>query len=213
MLSYETRFWSSNPYARRAGVDEAGRGPLAGPVVAGVVVMPSELALELHSGALAGLNDSKQLSATQREHHISILSSTDGVEIGIGVANNTEIDAINILQATHLAMRRAVENLRHGIPDHVLVDGLPVRGLPCESTAIVKGDSKSFLIAAASVVAKTERDRIMCEMDLLYPAYGFAKHKGYPTPEHLEALRVNGSCSIHRHSYAPVAILDEPSLF
>ncbi len=213
MLSYETRFWSSSPTARLAGVDEAGRGPLAGPVVAGAVLMSPEIAKGLREGLLACLNDSKQLSGGQRDEYLGILSCTDGVEIGIGIADNTEIDGINILRATHLAMKRAVENLPHGVPTHALVDGLPVRGLPCGSTAIVKGDSKSFLIAAASVAAKTTRDRIMCEMDLLYPEYGFAKHKGYPTPEHLEACLLYGSCPIHRHSYAPVAALDQPSLF
>ena len=213
MLAYEKQFWTTHGGQRLAGVDEAGRGPLAGPVVAGAACLSPELAESLYHTSLAGLTDSKQLTAEAREHFFKILTTTPDIETAVGLADAAEIDDINILRATHRAMARAVSALPGGAPNHVLVDGLPVKGLPCSSMAIVKGDAKSFLIAAGSILAKVTRDHIMDEMDQLYPQYGFAKHKGYPTAEHLAALREHGACPIHRHSYRPVADLDQPSLF
>ncbi len=202
-----------NKSARLGGVDEAGRGALAGPVVAAAVVMAPETAGQLYSKTLSELTDSKQLSAVRREFFFQILTSEDGVEIGIGIVENTEIDRVNILNATHLAMKQSVENLPYGLPRHVFVDGLPVRGLPCDSTAIVKGDDKSFLIAAASIIAKVTRDRIMADMDTRFPQYGFAKHKGYSTSGHLKALCEYGACPIHRTTYAPVASAAQQTFF
>ena len=213
MLTFEHQFWSKNPSSRLAGIDEAGRGPLAGPVVAGAVCIPQELVEALYADQLARLTDSKKLTESDRKRFFEILSSTRGVEIGVGMADPAEIDSVNILRATHVAMARAASALFGGVPPHALVDGLPVRGLPCSSTAIVKGDAKSFLIAAASIVAKVTRDAIMDDLDTQYPEYGFAKHKGYPTPAHLAALQKHGACPVHRQSYAPVAALHQPSLF
>ena len=149
----------------------------------------------------------------KREHFHGLLHALPGVRIGIGSASVAEIDSLNILRATHLAMRRAVLDLGDPPPDHVLVDGLPVRGLPCPSTAIVKGDAQSLLIAAASVVAKVTRDHLMAELDAQYPGYGFAANKGYGTAEHLEALRRLGVSPVHRRSFAPVADILAPRLF
>jgi len=213
VLTFEKQFWSSHPALRLAGIDEAGRGPLAGPVVAGCVCMSQELAQSLYLGALANLTDSKKLTAPEREAFYAILTTTPGIEAAVGISEAVEIDQINILRATHLAMARAVTALSEGIPAHALVDGLPVRGLPCPSTAIVKGDAKSFLVAAGSIMAKVTRDRIMLNLDAQYPQYGFAKHKGYPTPEHFDALHTFGACPVHRRSFAPVADLDQPLLF
>ena len=190
-----------------AGVDEAGRGPLAGPVVAAAVWFEREwLESEAGQRRLAGLNDSKQLTAAQRERWLGVLEELAGegkARSGLGEAGPGEIDAINILRATHLAMRRALEALGGGV-DWALVDGLPVKGLPVGHRAIVKGDGNSWSIAAASVVAKVTRDRWMTAAEGLYPGYGFAKHKGYGTAEHLAALAHLGPCAIHRRSFAPV---------
>ncbi len=213
MLTFENQFWMQNPRSRLAGIDEAGRGPLAGPVVAGAVHISQELAEVLYADKLAKLTDSKKLTEVDRKRFYEILTSTPGVEVAVGIADHAEIDQINILRATHLAMARAVSALPGGIPQHALVDGLPVSGLPCRSTAIVKGDAKSFLIAAASIVAKVTRDAIMDDLDAQYPEYSFAKHKGYPTRAHLAALKAHGASPVHRQSYAPVAALHQPSLF
>lgn len=177
-----------------AGVDEAGRGPLAGPVVAAAIVLPLGFELE-------GLNDSKKLSAKKREALFPFLAR---LPHGIGVASAQEIDALNILRATHLAMRRAVEALPvHA--DFCLIDGLPVPLFPYPSLSIVKGDSKCLSIAAASILAKVTRDRLMLELDARYPEYGFAKHQGYGTKLHLEMLNNYGPTPEHRRSFAPVA--------
>ena len=213
MLAYEHTFWDKDPSAVLAGVDEVGRGPLAGPVYASAVVIASADADSFLEGPLAGLTDSKKLTEAKREHFHDLLRSLPGVRIGIGSASVAEIDSLNILRATHLAMRRAVLDLGDPSPDHVLVDGLPVRGLPCPSTAIVKGDAQSLLIAAASVVAKVTRDHLMAELDAQYPGYGFAANKGYGTAEHLEALRRLGVSPVHRRSFAPVADILAPRLF
>ena len=196
---------------RLAGVDEAGRGPLAGPVVAAAVVFPAEwLALGLPV-ALRGLNDSKQLTGAQRARFFDVLLSDPSVVSGIACVEADVIDAIDILQATHRAMNEALRRL---VPraDHALVDGLRVKSMELPQTPLVKGDSLSYSIAAASVLAKVTRDRIMTEADVRWPGYGFARHKGYPTPAHLAALAALGPCPIHRRSFAPLR-RPEPGLF
>ena len=202
MLQFERQCWEKG-FKSVAGVDEAGRGPLAGPVMAAAVVFDiSFLEAEEH-GILDGLTDSKKLSATRREHFYQILFSSPSVKIGVGSSDVAEIDDVNILNATHRAMARAVENLSC-IPDHILVDGLPVKGFPCVSTSIIGGDGKSLSIAAASIVAKVLRDRRMKELDSVYPEYGFAKHKGYGSRLHMQALLEHGPSPVHRMSFRPV---------
>lgn len=183
-----------------AGVDEAGRGPLAGPVVAGAVILPV-LAEEL-----TGLNDSKQLTAAKRERLFLALLECEQAVCSVGVASVEEIDRFNILRATHLAMARAVE----GLACVQISPGgwIAVKGLPVPHRAIVKGDGRSLSIAAASVLAKVTRDRMMTEADASYPQYGFAKHKGYGTKAHMEALRRHGPCPLHRRSFAPVSQME-----
>ena len=180
-----------------AGVDEAGRGPLAGPVVAAAVILPDDCAIE-------GLNDSKKLTAKKREHFHAMLTVRADIHWGIGQADVAEIDRLNILRATHLAMARAVVALPRK-PDQALVDGLPVRGRTVPHTALVAGDTLSLSIAAASIIAKVTRDRLMTALDAEYPQYGFARHKGYGVREHLEALRNHGPSPVHRRSFQPVA--------
>lgn len=176
---------------------------MAGPVVAAAVFIPQDFLEIASDGVLSGLNDSKQLTAPQRDHFFDVLHAHTQIVIGTGISSVEEIDSINILNATHLAMRRALETCNPP-PDHVLVDGRPVPGLPCPSTAIVKGDSKSLLIAAASVIAKVTRDRIMLDLDREFPSYGFAAHKGYGTPAHLAAIREYGPTIHHRRSFRPI---------
>lgn len=182
-------------FRRVVGVDEAGRGPLAGPVVVAAVALPPEY-------RLAGLNDSKQLSARQRERLYAALRQEAAIGIGVAVIEVATIDRLNILRATHLGMRQAAAELA---PDFILVDGLPVPGLPCESLALVQGDARCASIAAASIIAKVTRDRLMVAAEETYPGYGFARHKGYGTAAHLAALRRLGPCPLHRRSFAPVA--------
>lgn len=179
-----------------AGIDEAGRGPLAGPVSAAAVVLPEGLEVEK-------LNDSKKLTEAVREVIFTQITESEEVAWGHSFVDAEEIDQINILQATHLAMARAVAQLPKC--DYALIDGRPVKDFPLPSEGIVKGDGKSLSIAAASVIAKVMRDRLMVERDAKYPQYGFAKHKGYGTKVHLEALRAHGPCPLHRRSFAPVA--------
>ena len=190
------------------GVDEAGRGPLAGGVFAAAVHVPLLLAEELLVGAWRGVNDSKKLSAHRRVELAEAVRSAPGCMWAVASASPAEIDALNILNATHLTMRRAVADVvaRVGGADGVcaLVDGLPVKGLPCRSENLVKGDAKSLFVAAASILAKTARDADCERLERLYPGYGFAKHKGYPTKEHLAALARLGPCPEHRHSFGPV---------
>ncbi|MEI8038836.1 MAG: ribonuclease HII [Verrucomicrobiota bacterium] len=188
--------------ARIAGVDEAGRGPLAGPVAAAAVVLPRGF-------ACAGLDDSKKLSAARREALYAVLTGDPGVAWAVATADREEIDRLNILRATHLAMRRAVEALVPP-PVHCLIDGLPVRDFPLPYDAIVKGDGRSLSIAAASIIAKVTRDRLMREIDREFPQFGFAQHQGYGTKGHLEALRIHGPCRHHRRSFQPVAQLSLP---
>ncbi len=178
-----------------AGVDEAGRGPLAGPVVAAAVVLPSDVP------ELPGVFDSKQLSEAEREELFEALYALPGIRIGVASADAEEIDRLNILRATHEAMRRAVAKIAEA--DFVLVDGLPVQ-FTLPSRNIVKGDAKCASIAAASIIAKVTRDREMVQLDEIYPGYGFAKHKGYGTAEHLGALKKLGPSPVHRKSFRPV---------
>ncbi len=202
MLTFEYQQWSQG-HLCIAGVDEAGRGPLAGPVVAAAVSFQQPFVERESQASLARLTDSKQISESLRDSFFEILNASDAVRVGVGVADVSEIDSINILRATHVAMKRAVEGLSP-LPDHLLVDGRPVPGLPVPSTAIVKGDTLSLSIAAASIIAKVTRDRMMCELDGRYPEYGFAKHKGYGTKFHVQALREYGPSPVHRISFRPV---------
>ncbi len=202
MLGFERQYWEMG-YNRLAGVDEAGRGPLAGPVVASAVVFDRSVLEKESTGLLNGLTDSKKLSESRREWFYNILKDLAGVEIGVGQCDTGEIDSLNILKATHLAMSRAVNNLLT-VPDYILVDGLPVKGLPCASVSIIHGDGRSLSIAAASVVAKVVRDAYMREQELVYPEYGFAEHKGYGTEMHMQKLLEHGPSPIHRRSFRPV---------
>jgi ribonuclease HII len=188
---------------RIAGVDEAGRGPLAGPVLAAAVVFPVEWIWRGLPAPLRKINDCKQLSAAAREIFYTELTSRPEIHFGIAQADARLIDQINILQATHRAMNLALEQLRPP-PHHALVDGLRVRTLRFPHTAIVSGDELSYSIAAASILAKVSRDRLMVEFDRQYPGYGFAGHKGYGTQAHLAVLKERGACPIHRQSFAPV---------
>ncbi|MFK0298469.1 ribonuclease HII [Brevundimonas sp. NPDC090276] len=197
MLELEARAaWNGHV----CGVDEAGRGPWAGPVSAAAVILnPDDLP--------PGIDDSKALTEKRRallEPEIKARA----LAWGVGFASVEEIDALNILHATGLAMRRAVEALAHA-PVHALVDGNYRFKLPCAVTPVVKGDSRSLSIAAASILAKTARDRLMIEMDATYPGYGFASHKGYNAPIHQQALNTLGPCPEHRRSWAPIKALLE----
>lgn len=190
--------WCTEPFV--AGVDEAGRGPLAGPVVAAAVIMPTVRVIR-------GLDDSKALDEADRERLASRIRER-ALAWGVGWADASEIDAIDILQATHLAMRRALLNLGV-VPRHVRVDGnrapsLDGLGFSCTCETIIKGDAKDASIAAASILAKTWRDRWMHEAGLRHPGYGFEEHKGYGTPAHLEALSRLGPCGLHRRTFEPV---------
>jgi len=182
-------------YRLVAGMDEAGRGPLAGPVVAAAVILPRD-------AVLRGVNDSKQLSEEQREALFCQVQKT-ALAVGVGISDVTAIDRYNILRATWMAMREALASLALE-PEHVLLDGYPLPDCPFRQKAIVDGDCQSISIAAASIIAKVTRDRIMVELDRRYPQWGFAQHKGYSTPEHLEAIARYGICDIHRRSFAPV---------
>ena len=179
------------------GVDEVGRGPLAGPVCAAAVILPAGFEHSL-------LNDSKKLSEKQREKIYFELTESKHIVWGLSLIDAPEIDRLNILQASREAMRRAVSALPK-MPNMALIDGLPVPDFPVPQRAIVKGDSISLSIAAASVIAKVTRDRLMLEWAARFPHYGFDVHKGYPTPRHLEALAKHGPCEIHRRSFGPVA--------
>jgi len=187
---------------RIAGIDEAGRGPLAGPVAAAAVILPKNF-------TLPGLDDSKKINARNREFLYQQLTSNPSIQWAVATASREEIDRLNILRATHLAMRRAAEALTP-LPDHCLIDGLPVRDFPFPNDAIVKGDGLSLSIAAASIIAKVTRDRIMHQLDSEFPQFGFAKHQGYGTKAHLETLRIHGPCCHHRRSFQPVAQLALP---
>ena len=206
------------------GIDEAGRGPLAGPVFAAAVHLPLTLARKLVVLEWAAVNDSKKLTERKRDALAATIKSTEGCVWAIASASAAEIDRFNILRATHLAMKRAHDEVvqrLHPSPSpnsqlltpnsqlptiHVLVDGLPVSTLP-HAINVVKGDAKSLLIAAASILAKTARDTYCQEMETKYPGYGFAQHKGYPTAAHFAALNKLGPCPEHRRSFGPVSQL------
>ena len=209
MLRHERAAWVDG-FSCVCGIDEAGRGPLAGPVHAAAVVFDRDFLERESTASLSRLTDSKQLTAAQRDAFYALLSSYPSARIGLGVASVEEIDTLNILNANYLAMRRAVAALGVPQPDLALVDGNPVKGLPISHRAIVKGDASSLSIAAASIVAKVTRDRWMDAQDALYPGYGFARHKGYGTHEHLDALRRLGPCPIHRRTFGPVSQLTLP---
>jgi ribonuclease HII len=203
LLQFERQFWEQGN-ARLAGVDEAGRGPLAGPVVAAALIFDRAFLEAEQYGLLLGIDDSKTLSEAQREYFFELLTRCGSLTYGVGSADVAEIDRLNILRATHLAMGRALLALSPP-PDFVLVDGLPVKGLPFPSLAIIDGDARCLSIAAASIVAKVTRDRMMRELDGQYPGYGFSQHKGYGTKAHLQALLDLGPSPVHRRSFRPVA--------
>lgn len=206
-LEYEREMECANVL----GIDEAGRGPLAGGVYAAAVTAPLDVAEELISTTWSGINDSKQLTAKKRERLAEVIKSTPGCTWAIASASPNEIDELNILNATYLAMRRAAEDVGRQLGAEsdikILVDGNPAKGLPYPSQNLVKGDAKSLFIAAASILAKTARDADCDRLERAYPGYGFAKHKGYPTKAHIEALRKLGPCAEHRRSFAPVSAL------
>ncbi len=190
-LDHERDLWRRG-YRFVAGIDEAGRGPLAGPVVAAAVVFPQEV-------FIPDVNDSKVLPPSARED-LDRQIRERAISVGIGVVDHLTIDEVNILNATYMAMHEAVARL--GIaPDHLLVDGNRFSGTGIPFTTIIDGDAVCFSIAAASIVAKVARDRIMADYDAQFPGYGFAKHKGYATKEHCEAIHRLGYCEIHRRSF------------
>ena len=194
-----------------AGVDEAGRGPLAGPVVAAAVVLPEAWAQEGIPESLKRLNDSKQLRESVREELFEVIQTNAAVVSAVAVVDAPVIDEINILQATHRAMNEALAGLEPSA-EHALVDGRPVPSLTLPQTAIVKGDAKSFSIAAASILAKVTRDRLMVQYHQQFPGYGFDGHKGYGTKAHRLASEELGACPIHRMSFAPLK-KTQPELF
>ena len=201
-FEFERVLWQQK-VARVAGVDEAGRGPLAGPFVAAAAILPPRWAETGLPAELAGLNDSKQLTETQREKFFAFITRCGEIEFGIAEISAAVIDEINILQATHRAMNDALAQLRP-LPPHALVDGRPVKTLRVPQTAIVKGDARSYSIAAASVLAKVTRDRRMLQFHAQFPEYAFAEHKGYGTAKHLAAIGRQGACAIHRKTFAPL---------
>src|SRR5258708_27151228 len=199
-LSYERERWQKG-VALVAGVDEAGCGPRAGPVVSAAVMFPASWSETGLYSKLRGLNDSKQLDQEQREKFFRIITSHPEIRHAISSVDVEMIDRINIRQAAWRGMNLALDQIIPK-PEHVLVDGLKIRWLPYAQTALVEGDAKSYSIAAASVLAKVTRDRAMREYDKLYPNYGFADHKGYATPQHYAAISAHGPCAIHRRSFS-----------
>lgn len=193
----EKQFAKDNGFKKVAGIDEVGRGPLAGPVVVSAVVLPGDYQSPL-------VQDSKKLTEKNREIVYEELIHLPNITYCVIEIAPKEIDELNILGATHKAMRQSVERLKPKV-ESALIDGLPVKEFPLPQLAVVKGDSKSLSIAAASIIAKVTRDRLMVAMDDVYPEYGFAKHKGYPTKQHIQALEKYGPTPIHRKSFAPVA--------
>ena len=191
---YEARAWRTGA-GRVAGIDEAGRGPLAGPVVAAAVIIAPDRRIR-------GLADSKLLAPERREELFAVIRER-ALAVGVGLVDHETIDRINILQATKRAMAEALTALAV-VPDLVITDFVALPGLPCPQQNLVEGDRRSASVAAASIVAKVTRDRLMRELDARYPAYGFARHKGYATPEHLAALDRHGPCPIHRRSFSGV---------
>lgn len=198
LLIEEKKLWEQG-YLLVAGIDEAGRGPLAGPVMAAACILPAQF-------DLPGLNDSKQLTESKREKLYDAIQK-QALSFAVGSAEPAEIDALNILEATKLAMKRAVEGLKVR-PHFLLIDALEVKGLNIPQKGIIGGDALSASIAAASILAKVTRDHWMTELHQLYPAYGFNRNKGYGTKEHLQALRDYGPSPLHRRSFAPVQQMD-----
>ena len=201
MLHFE-RQYAAQGCKRIAGIDEAGRGPLAGPVVAAVCILPEGCSFQ-------GLNDSKQVLEVDRERLFEEI--TEQCEFAIGIVDNSEIDRFNILKATFFAMGKALSQLKTP-PDLILIDGHLAPSFGVLTVPIVKGDGRSYSIAAASILAKVTRDRIMVKLHAQYPQYGFLGHKGYGTPEHLEAIKVYGPCAIHRKSFEPIKGLSSDQL-
>ena len=189
LLSYERKYSS---YSFICGIDEAGRGPLAGPVVAGAVILPKD-------DPILGLNDSKQLSSKRRDELYDVIYER-ATAVAVGIVDHARIDEINILQATYEAMRTAIMNLKEK-PDILLNDAVTIPGVDIFQVPIIKGDAKSCSIAAASIVAKVTRDRIMEEMDSRYPGYGFSQNKGYGSADHINAIKKLGPCPIHRATF------------
>ncbi|RPI33475.1 MAG: ribonuclease HII [Nitrospiraceae bacterium] len=184
-----------------AGIDEAGRGPIAGPVVAAAVILPADLRIE-------GLRDSKKVPEHERTRLFwDVLSSS--LDIGVGIVDHEEIDRINILQATRLAMKKAVEDLRIA-PDALIIDAVALPSVSVRQFSIIKADAKSAAVAAASITAKYVRDMLMLHYDSLYPEYNFKQHKGYCTEEHLQLIHLHGPCNIHRKSFRKVMDLNLP---
>jgi len=194
MLVEEKKLWQQG-FLLLAGIDEAGRGPLAGPVVAAACILPVRF-------DLSGLNDSKMLTESKREKLYSQIQA-QAIDYALGSAEPAEIDALNILQATKLAMKRAIEGLKVR-PHYLMVDALTLPAVKLPQLPLIGGDQISATIAAASILAKVTRDRLMVELDTLYPDYLFSKNKGYGTREHLQVLRRLGPCPLHRRSFAPV---------
>lgn len=191
---YEARAWKTG-VTRLAGIDEAGRGPLAGPVVAAAVIIGPERRIK-------GLADSKLLTAEQREALFDRITER-AIAVGVGIVDHVTIDRINILQATHRAMVEALAALTVA-PDFVITDFVALRDLACPQRNLVDGDARCASVAAASIIAKVTRDRLMLEADRTFPEYGFARHKGYATPEHLAALDRLGPCALHRRTFSGV---------
>jgi len=199
LLEFERQMWNSG-IQRIAGVDEAGRGPLAGPIVAAAVVL---------AGPVDGVNDSKKLTAAKRERLFGEISQGDH-DVGIAVIEADEIDRNGIQATNYAAMAQAAEGISP-LPEFLLVDGFAIKGCAIPQKRIIKGDQLSQSIAAASIMAKVTRDRIMVELDVRYPEYGFAKHKGYGTRAHIEAIEKFGPCQVHRKSFAPMSKMIETS--
>ena len=194
-LSFE-RDARSSGYSRIAGLDEAGRGPLAGPVVAAAVILPEGL-------LIPGLTDSKQVTEPERDRLFEVIRE-QAVGFGIGIADERTIDDVNILQATILAMERALEQITPR-PDYLLLDALTLPRIAIPQKAIIKGDCRSHSVAAASILAKVTRDRIMLDLHARHPQDNFKKHKGYGTREHLDRIAAHGPCEVHRRSFKPIS--------
>lgn len=200
MTSNEERLYASG-YRAICGIDEAGRGPLAGPVVAAAVILPQVPAL-IQDSLFSGLRDSKKLSPKKREQFFVQISQS-AQSIGVGIVGHETIDEINILQATHLAMERGLEAL-HISADYLLIDALTLKNIDLPQEGIIHGDDLSLSIAAASVIAKVSRDRLMLDYHECFPQYGFDRHKGYGTAEHLQNIKRFGPCPIHRKTFRGV---------
>lgn len=201
-LSHECELWQQG-CSHVAGVDEAGCGPLAGPVVAAAVIFPKSWLESGLPSTFRGLNDSKQLDEEQREKFFQKITSHSEIRFAIASVDVETIDKINIRQAAWRAMNFALEQLQPRA-EHVLVDGIRIKWLAYPQTPLVEGDARSYSIAAASVLAKVTRDRMMRELDKQFPGYGFAAHKGYSTRQHFAAIEKLGACAVHRKSFSPI---------